>query len=146
MLTPLDIRHYSASFLAMRSSTLIIVVGASVVPLILPIYLFSLAFNFVAMSSYDHFCSLWHNRSSAFPYVISKRGPPFGRGLAARCAEPSNYRDAPPARGAWPSRCYSRSSVLRISLVGYHSQSIARRDGTFFDKNTGALSAHPKVF
>jgi hypothetical protein len=44
-------------------------------------------------------------------------------------------------------RCCSRSSVLIISLVGYHphvDQSIARRDRTFFDKNTGALSAYAK--
>jgi hypothetical protein len=120
---------YSASFLAMRSSTLIIVVGASVSiygfdviedwtyrrlhlgrPLILPIYLSSPAFNFVAMSS---------TTTSAFSSTLLlgislrqlERGPPFGRGLAARCtrrdvlslcAEPSNYRDAPPARRPGP--------------------------------------------
>ncbi|KAI0266903.1 hypothetical protein BGY98DRAFT_462221 [Russula aff. rugulosa BPL654] len=54
-------------------------------PLILPIYMSSPAFNFVALSSYDHFCFLQHIRSSAFP-TLTRRGPSFGRGLAARCA------------------------------------------------------------
>ena len=90
---------YSASFLAMRSSTLIIVVGASVSsydfdnledraycclhpgrPLILHIYLSSPAFNFVAMSSYDHFCFLQHIRPSACPYVSSSAVLPSAEG------------------------------------------------------------------
>ena len=90
---------YSASFLAMKSSTLIIVVGASVSsydfdvlvdraycrlhpgrPLILPIYLSSPALNFVAMSSYDHFCFLQHIRSLAFPYVSSSAVLPSTEG------------------------------------------------------------------
>ena len=83
----------------MRSSALIIVVGVSVSsydfdvledkayrrlhpgrPLILPIYLSSPAFNFVAMSSYDHFCFLQHIRSSAFPYVSSSAVYPLAEG------------------------------------------------------------------
>jgi hypothetical protein len=38
-------------------------------PLILPIYLSSPAFNFVSMTSYNHFCFLQHIRKSAFPNV-----------------------------------------------------------------------------
>jgi hypothetical protein len=95
----------------MRFSTLIIVVGASVSiqassldtiedrtyrcfhpgrPLILPIYLSSPAFSFVAMSSYDHFCFLHHIRFSAFAYINSNAVLPSAEGLlrmrSQRCA------------------------------------------------------------
>src|SRR6266478_5144293 len=80
----------------------------------------------------------------------------FGRGLAARsarrgmlffCPEPFYDRDAPPA-----CRLGSRAAALVLqpeNLTGGlpHSdvdQSIARHDGTFFDKNMGALSAYAK--
>jgi hypothetical protein len=43
--------------------------------LILPVYLPPSAFNFVVMSSYDHFCFIRYIRSSAFPHVNS--GAPF---------------------------------------------------------------------
>jgi hypothetical protein len=84
------------------------------------------------MSSYGYFCFLQHIRSSEFAYVNSSAGPPFGRGLAVQCgrrdvlvlcAEHSGYRDAPSAHAS-PSRCYSHCSVLRISLVGYRSQTL----------------------
>ncbi|KAF8497819.1 hypothetical protein F5888DRAFT_1906594 [Russula emetica] len=70
---------YSASFLAMRSSTYYRRWRFRR-PIILPIYLFSLAFNFVAMLSYDHFCFLQHIRSSAFPYVNSSAILPLAEG------------------------------------------------------------------
>ena len=114
---------YSASFLAMRSSTLIIVVGASVSnsyfdvmeaatyrrlhlgrPLILPIYLSSPSFNFVAMSSYDHSCFLQHIRFSAFPYVNSSAILQQRDRCAMRLQRCVIFmhrtfrRDAPPAR------------------------------------------------
>jgi hypothetical protein len=85
---------HSVSFLTMRSSTLIIVVCASVPvsicnlkaiedkannhlhlgrPLILPIYLSSPAFNFIAMSSYDHFCFLQHLPCQDLPPFVHRR-------------------------------------------------------------------------
>ena len=111
---------YSASFLAMRSSTLIIVVGA-----------------FVSIQNFDVIEDrTYHRLRPGRPLILLgiqlcrhvilqplllspahsllgislrqlERGPPFDRGLAARCArrdvlflcaESSNYRDAPPAR------------------------------------------------
>ena len=79
-------------------------------PLNLPIYLSSPAFNFVAMSSYDHFCFLQHIRSSTFPYVSSSAVLPSAEGLLrdaladvlSLCAESSDYRDDPPARMPGP--------------------------------------------
>jgi len=63
------------------------------------------------------------------------------------CPEPFYDRDAPPA-----CRLGSRAAALVLqpeNLTGGlpHSdvdQSIARHDGTFFDKNMGALSAYAK--
>ncbi|KAI0263309.1 hypothetical protein BGY98DRAFT_1047109, partial [Russula aff. rugulosa BPL654] len=52
------------------------------------------AFNFVAMSSYDHFCLLQHIRSSAFPYVNSSAVLPLVEGSQRRaknlCAKHSD--------------------------------------------------------
>lgn len=50
-------------------------------PLILPIDMsLSPAFNFVAMSSYDHFYFLQHVLSSAFPYVNASTILPLAEG------------------------------------------------------------------
>jgi hypothetical protein len=65
------------------------------------------------MSSYDHLCFLQRIQHICSSASLSQleRGPPFGRGLAARCArkdvlflyaEPSNYRDAPAAHRPGP--------------------------------------------
>ncbi|KAI0263513.1 hypothetical protein BGY98DRAFT_1046198 [Russula aff. rugulosa BPL654] len=45
------------------------------------------AFNFVAISSYDHFCFLQHIRSSAFPYVNSSAVLPSAEGCCDALAE-----------------------------------------------------------
>ena len=159
----------------MRSSTLIIVVGASVSildfdviedgaylrlhigrPLILPIYLSSPAFNYVAMSSYDHFCFLQHIRSSAFPYVNSSAVLPSVEGsLRDALAETCYFyaQNLPTIVTLLPRAGLALALLLSFfspeNLPGGLSlsdvdQSIARRDGTFFDKNTGALSAYAK--
>ncbi|KAF8497814.1 hypothetical protein F5888DRAFT_1906591 [Russula emetica] len=101
-------------------------------PLILPIYLSSPAFNFVAMSSYDHSYFLQHIRSSAFPYssanlptimtLLPRAGLPVVLALLLSFSSPENLPGG-----------------LPLSDV---DQSIARRDGTFFYKNAGALSAY----
>ena len=166
---------YSASFSAMRSSTLIIVVCASVSisdfdviedrtyrrlrldrPLILPIYLSSPAFNFVAMSSYDHFCFLQHILDSAFPSVNSSVILPSAEGSLRDALAETCYLYAQnlttivtllPRAGLVFALLLSFFSPenfpggLLLSDVG---QSIARRDGMFFDKNMGALSTYAR--
>ena len=149
----------------MGSSILIIVVGASVstqgfdviedrtyprlhpgYPLILPIYLSSPAFNFVAMSSHDHFCFLVRIRSSAFPVLPLAEGP-----LRDPLAETYYFyaQNLPTIVMLLPRAGLSVALLLssfsfenrpgRSSLSDV-DQSIACHDGTFFDKNTGALS------
>jgi hypothetical protein len=122
----------------------------------LPIYLSTPAFNFVAMSSYNHFCFLQHIRTSAFPNV--------NPGAVLPSAEGS-------LRDAFAETCYfyaqnlptivtllPRAGLALALLLSFFSpeqlpgglslsdvdQSIARRDGTFFDKNTGTLSPYAK--
>ena len=166
---------YLASFLAMRSSTLIIVVGASMslrnfdiietttyrhlylgCPLILPIDLLSSAFNFVAMSSYDHFCFLQHIRFSAFPYVNSSAILPSAEGSLRDALAETCYlyaRNLPTIVTLLPRAGLALAPLLSFfspeNLPGALSlsdvdQSFGRRDGTFFDKNTGALSTYAK--
>jgi hypothetical protein len=111
------------------------------------------------MSSYDHFCLLQHIRSSAFPYVNSSAALPSAAGslhdaLAEMCYFYAQNLPTIVTLGhssrvqAWPSRRFSRSSVLRISLVGYYSWTLIRVSRaameSSFDKNVGALSAHAK--
>ncbi|KAI0272089.1 hypothetical protein BGY98DRAFT_1002940, partial [Russula aff. rugulosa BPL654] len=72
------------------------------------------AFNFVAMSSYDHFCFLQHIQTCYFyaqnlPTIVTLL-PRAGLALA-----PENFPGG-------------------LSLSGV-DQSIGGRDGTFFDKN-----------
>ena len=108
------------------------------------------------MSSYNHFCFLQHIRSSAFPFVSPN--------AVLRSAEGS-------LRDALAETCYfyaqnlptivtllPRAGLALALLLSFFSpenlpgglslsdvdQSIARRDGTFFDKNTGALSTYAK--
>jgi len=159
----------------MRSFTLIIVVGASVStffgfdvievmtycrlhpgrPLILPIYLSSPAFNFIAMSSYDHFCFLQHIRSSAFPYINSSAILPSTDSLCDVLAETCYLyaQNLPTIVTLLPRAGLALALLLSFfspeNLPGGLSlsdvdQIIARRDGTFFDKNTGALSTYAK--
>ncbi|KAF8497822.1 hypothetical protein F5888DRAFT_1613094, partial [Russula emetica] len=125
-------------------------------PLILPIYLSSPAFNFVAMSSYDHFCFLQHIRSSAFPYVNSSAVLPSAEGsLRDALAETCYFyaQNLPTIVTLLPRAGLALALLLTFfspeNLPGGLSlsdvdQSIASRDGTFFDKNTGALSAYAK--
>ena len=159
----------------MRSYTLIIVVGASVsvrdfdvietttyrrlhlgCPLVLPIYLSSSAFNFVAMSSYDHFCFLQHIRSSAFPYVNLSAILPSAEGSLHDALAETCYlyaQNLPTIVTLLPRAGLALALLLSFfcpeNLPGGLSlwdvdQSIGRRDGTFFDKNTGALSTYAK--
>ncbi|KAF8465157.1 hypothetical protein DFH94DRAFT_360910 [Russula ochroleuca] len=126
-------------------------------PLILPIYLSTPAFNFVAMSSYNHFCFLQHIRSSAFPHVNPNAVLPSAEGsLRDALAETCYFyaQNLPTIVTLLP-----RAGLALALLLSFFSpenlpggltlsdvdQSIARRDGTFFDKSTGALTAYAKV-
>jgi hypothetical protein len=114
------------------------------------------AFNFVAMSSYDHFCFLQHIRSSAFPYVNASAILPSAEGsLRDALAETCYFyaQNLPTIVTLLPRAGLALALLLTFfspeNLPGGLSlsdvdQSIARRDGTFFDKNTGSLSAYAK--
>jgi len=158
----------------MSSSTRSTVVGASVSashstlresphrcshpgrPLILPIYLSSPAFNFAAMSSYNHFCFLQHIRNSAFPHVNPSAVLPSAEGsLRDALAETCYFyaQNLPTIVTLLP-----RGGLALALLLSFFSpehlpgglplsdvdQSITRRDGTFFDKSTGALNGYAK--
>jgi hypothetical protein len=108
------------------------------------------------MSSYDHFCFLQHIHSSAFPYVNSSAVFPSAEGsLRDALAETSYFyaQNLPTIVTLLPRVGLALALLLSFfspeNLPGGLSlsdvdQSIARRDGTFFDKNTGALSAYAK--
>ncbi|TFY58149.1 hypothetical protein EVG20_g8264 [Dentipellis fragilis] len=125
-------------------------------PLIVPLYLSSPAFNFVSMTSYSNFCFMQHIRISAFP------------GMNPTAALPSNETSL---RDALAETCYfysqnlptvalllPRAGLSLALLLTFWSpeqlpgglafsdidQSIGKRDGTFFDQNTGALSGYAK--
>ncbi|KAI9453375.1 hypothetical protein F5148DRAFT_1277448 [Russula earlei] len=125
-------------------------------PLILPVYLSSPAFNFVAMSSYNHFCFLQHIRASAFPNVNPSAVLPSTEGsLRDALAETCYFyaQNLPTIVTLLP-----RAGLALALLLSFFSpenlpgglnlsdvdQSIARRDGTFFNKSTGALSGYAK--
>jgi hypothetical protein len=108
------------------------------------------------MSSYDHFCFLQHIRSSAFPYVNSSAILPSAEGslrdlLAETCY--FHAQNLPTIVTLLPHAGVALALLLSffspenppgvLSLCDV-DQSIARRDGTFFDKNTGALSVYVK--
>ena len=122
----------------------------------LPIYLSSPAFNFVAMSSYDRFCFLQHIRTSAFPNVNPNAILPSAEGsLRDALAETCFFyaQNLPTIVTLLP-----RAGLALALLLSFFSperlpgglslsdidQSIARRDGTFFDKSTGALTGYAK--
>jgi hypothetical protein len=122
----------------------------------LPIYLSSPAFNFVAMSSYDRFCFLQHIRTSAFPSVNPNAILPSAEGsLRDALAETCFFyaQNLPTIVTLLP-----RAGLALALLLSFFSperlpgglslsdidQSIARRDGTFFDKSTGALTGYAK--
>jgi hypothetical protein len=167
---------YLASFLAMRSSILIIVVGASVStlgfdviedrsyhclhpgrPLILPIYLSSPAFNYVAMSSNDHFCFLQHIRSSAFPYVKSSAVLPSAEGSLRDALAETCYFYAQNLPTIVTLLPHTGLALLLLSFFSPENlpgglslsdvdQSITSRDGTFFDKTRELCRRMPNVF
>ncbi|KAF8497809.1 hypothetical protein F5888DRAFT_1803273 [Russula emetica] len=103
-------------------------------PLILPICLSSPTFNFVAMSSFDHSYFLQHIRSSAFPYVDSSANLPTVVTLLPRAG----------LALALLLSFFSPEILPGGLSLSDVDQSIARRDGTFLDKNAGALSAYAK--
>jgi hypothetical protein len=125
-------------------------------PLILPIYLSSPAFNFVAMLSYDHFCFLQHICSSAFPYVNSGAVLPSAEGSLRDALAETCYlyaQNLPTIVTLLPHAGLAIALLISFfspeNLPGGLSlsdvdQSNAHRDGTFFDKNTGALSTYAK--
>jgi len=108
------------------------------------------------MSSYDHFCFLQHIRSSAFPYVNSSAVLPSEEGSLRDALTETCYlyaQNLPTIVTLLPRAGLALALLLSFfnpeNLPGGLSlsevdQSIARRDGTFFDKNTGALSAYAK--
>ena len=114
----------------------------------------SLTFNFVAMSSYDHFCFLQHILSSAFQYVNSSVILTSAeRSLRDALTETCYFyaQNFPTIVTLLP--CAGLALVLLLlffspeNLPGGLSlsevdQSITRRDGTFFDKDAGAMSAY----
>ena len=108
------------------------------------------------MSSYDHFCFLQQIRSSAFPYVNSSAVLPSEEGSLRDALTETCYlyaQNLPTIVTLLPRAGLALALLLSFfnpeNLPGGLSlsdvdQSIARRDGTFFDKNTGALSAYAK--
>ncbi|KAH9172425.1 hypothetical protein EDB89DRAFT_2242881 [Lactarius sanguifluus] len=125
-------------------------------PLILPIFLSSPAFNFVSMASYNHFCFLQHIRNSAFPRVNSSAVLPSAEGsLRDALAETCYFyaQNLPTVVTLLP-----RAGLALALLLSFFSpehlpgglslsdvdQSVARRDGTFFNKDTGSLSGYAK--
>ena len=125
-------------------------------PLILPIYLSSPAFNLVSMTSYNHFCFLQHIRNSAFPHVNPSAVLPSAEGsLRDALAETCYFyaQNLPTVVTLLP-----RAGLALALLLSFFSpehlpggltlsdvdQSIARRDGTYFDQSTGSLSGYAK--
>ena len=115
----------------------------------------SLAFNFVAMSSYDHFCFLQHIHSSEFPHVNSSAVLPSAEGSLRDALADTHYfyaQNLPTIATLLPRpglalalllSSFSPENIpggLSLSDVDH---SVGGRDGTFFDKNTGAPSAYP---
>lgn len=125
-------------------------------PLILPIYLSSPAFNFVSMTSYNHFCFLQHIRNSAFPRVNSSAVLPSAEGSLRDALAETCYFYA--QNLATVVTLLPRAGLALALLISFFNpehlpgglslsdidQSIARRDGTFFDQRTGALSGYAK--
>jgi len=122
----------------------------------LPIYLSSPAFNFVAMSSYDHFCFLQHIRTLAFPSVNPNTILPSAEGslcdaLAEMCFF---YAQNLPMIVMLLLHAGLALALLLLffspeRLPGGLSlsdidQSIVRHDRTFFDKSTSALTHYTK--
>jgi hypothetical protein len=108
------------------------------------------------MSSYDHFCFLQHIRSSAISYVNSSAVFPSAEGLLRDALTDTCYfyaQNLPtivnllPRAGLALALLFSFFSPENLRgglLLSGVDQSIARCDGTFFDKNTGALLAYAK--
>ena len=122
----------------------------------MPIYLSSPAFNFVSMRSYSHFCFLQHIRNSAFPHVNPSAVLPSAEGsLRDALAETCYFyaQNLPTVVTLLP-----RAGLALALLISFFSpehlpggltlsdvdQSISSRDGTFFNKSTGALSGYAK--
>jgi len=108
------------------------------------------------MSSYNHFCFLQHIRTSAFPHVNpSAVLPSVESSLRDALAETCYFyaQNLPTIVTLLP-----RAGLALALLLSFFSpenlpggltladvdQSIGRRDGTFFDKSTGALSGYAK--
>jgi hypothetical protein len=115
------------------------------------------AFNFVTMLSYDHLCFLQHIHSSAFPYAYSSAVLPSEEGSLRDALAETRYlyaQNLPTIVTPLPRAGLALALLLSffspenlpggLSLLSDVDQSIARRDGTFFDKNPGALSAYAK--
>ncbi len=108
------------------------------------------------MSSYDHFCFLQHIRFSAFPHVNPSAVLPSAEGSLRDVLAETCYfyaQNLPTIVTLLPRAGLALALLLSFfspeNLPGGLSlsdvdQSIARRDGTFFDKNTGALSSYAK--
>ncbi|KAN0115701.1 hypothetical protein V8E52_006647 [Russula decolorans] len=108
------------------------------------------------MSSYDHFCLLQHIRSSAFPYINSSAILPSAEGLLRDALAETCYlyaQNLPTIVTLLPHAGLAIALLISFfspeNLPGGLSlsdvdQSNAHRDGTFFDKNTGALSTYAK--
>ncbi|KAN0115689.1 hypothetical protein V8E52_006635, partial [Russula decolorans] len=108
------------------------------------------------MSSYDHFCLLQHIRSSAFPYINSSAILPSAEGLLRDALAETCYlyaQNLPTIMTLLPHAGLAIALLISFfspeNLPGGLSlsdvdQSNAHRDGTFFDKNTGALSTYAK--
>jgi hypothetical protein len=108
------------------------------------------------MSSYNHFCFLQHIRFSAFPYVNSSAILPSAEGSLRDALVETCYlyaQNLPTIVTLLPRAGLALALLLTFfspeNLPGGLSlsdvdQSVARRDGTFFDKNTGALLGYAK--
>ncbi|KAN0115718.1 hypothetical protein V8E52_006664 [Russula decolorans] len=108
------------------------------------------------MLSYDHFCFLQHICSSAFPYVNSGAVLPSAEGSLRDALAETCYlyaQNLPTIVTLLPHAGLAIALLISFfspeNLPGGLSlsdvdQSNAHRDGTFFDKNTGALSTYAK--
>lgn len=125
-------------------------------PLIMPLYLSAPAFNFVCMSSYTHFCFFQHIRASAIPRVRSRAILPSAEGSWRDVISETSYfysQNLPTVALLLPRAGITLAVLLTywkpVELPGGLPLAtvdpiIIRRDGTFFDSQTGSLSGYAK--
>lgn len=132
-------------------------------PLVLPLYLSSPAFNFVAMSSYTNFCFMYYIRLSAFmPFTSSSTAHSITHGEAERTqSHAGSFRSGLAETFYFYSQnlptvalLVPRAALSLALLLAYSGQGavplpvgdtgvLGRRDGTFFREN-GTLTGYAR--